>query len=471
MAAYLPSPLKPGQTAVAGPGMRRSQRRRRVVDIGGRRKASNPDAQGARSRVIGQAEGAQHVGRLDGRRRACGTGGDAELRRAGHQVGGGGGRKRQVQVAGDAGIHAAIHRDAGDVPAQAVQQPGTKGGDAGGFFRHLALRQAGRLSQADDQRRGQGAGAQPALLPAAGEQRREADPWAAAHEQGADALGAVDLVAGDGGEIDMPTGQIQRDFSHRLGDVGVEQGAGVLGDGGERGNVLYHTDLVVHRHDADQQRGCGQGVAQGGRIQQAVGANWQEDGGKTLVGQVGDRFQHTLMLGGDGDDAAALVAHADGEAGRALDGDVVALGGTGGEHDLLHVGADQRGDLPSRVLHCRFGVVAHRVLDAVRVAVAFGEERQHGVQHARVAARGRLVVQVDGAVGAERLVVHGGNVGLGDGGCQGGLSETGDRWQAGADRGSFWFSQRFSNGPSEAPRSKNHWFGGAQGDRSGTRSW
>ena len=96
--------------------------------------------------------------------------------------------------------------------------------------------------------------------------------------------------------------------------------------------------------------------------------------------------------------APSVVAHARGEAGGALDGDVVALGGAGGEHDLLHVGAEQRGDMAARGFHGGLGGAAHHVLDAVRVAVVLGEQGQHRRHHARVAARGRLVVQVDGPV-------------------------------------------------------------------------
>ena len=91
--------------------------------------------------------------------------------------------------------------------------------------------------------------------------------------------------------------------------------------------------------------GHGQGVAQHVGIEQPVGAHRQEDGLEAFVGEVGDRLQDAFVLGGDGDDAAPLAAAARGVAGRALDGDVVALGRAGGEHHLAHVGAEQRGDM------------------------------------------------------------------------------------------------------------------------------
>ena len=120
--------------------------------------------------------------------------------------------------------------------------------------RHFRRGQPAGLAEADDQRRRQRAGAQAALLAAAGEQRRQPHARPAADVQRADPLRAIDLVAADRREIDLPAGQVERDLAHRLGDVGVEQRAGLLGDRGERGNVLHHARLVVHRHDADQQR-------------------------------------------------------------------------------------------------------------------------------------------------------------------------------------------------------------------------
>ena len=96
-----------------------------------------------------------------------------------------------------------------------------------------------------------------------------------------------------------------------------------------------HPGLVVHRHDADQQRRLGQRVAQRIGVEQAVGSHRQEDRLETFGGQVGHRLQDTLMFGGNGDDAPARFAHAGSEAGGALDRDVIALGRAGGEHDLL----------------------------------------------------------------------------------------------------------------------------------------
>ena len=56
----------------------------------------------------------------------------------------------------------------------------------------------------------------------------------------------------------------------------MEQSAGPVGDRGDGRRFLHHPDLVVHRHDADQQRGHGQRRPEHVRIEQAVGADRQE---------------------------------------------------------------------------------------------------------------------------------------------------------------------------------------------------
>ena len=60
---------------------------------------------------------------------------------------------------------------------------------------HLHCRQTGGFPKPDDQRRRQRAGAQPALLSAAGKQRRQPHARPAAHIQRADALRAVKSYA------------------------------------------------------------------------------------------------------------------------------------------------------------------------------------------------------------------------------------------------------------------------------------
>ena len=109
-----------------------------------------------------------------------------------------------------------------------------------------------------------------------------------------------------------------------------------------------------------------------------------------MHGQVGDAealllellagVEDGLVLGDLGDDVvAALAVHL----GDALDGEVVALGGAGGEDDLLGGGADELGDLLAGDLDRLLRLPAELVVAAGGVAELAGEVRHHRLQHAR----------------------------------------------------------------------------------------
>ena len=152
-----------------------------------------------------------------------------------HQLGRGRAGERQVQIAGDARVQAAVHARCPGSPRAAAASSRSRSPAMRARFRPPSPPgQPAGLAEPDDQRRRQGAGAQPALLPAAGEQRRQPHPRPAADVQRADALRAVELVAADRGQVDLPCRQVERDLAGRLRGIGVEQRAGLLGDGGQR---------------------------------------------------------------------------------------------------------------------------------------------------------------------------------------------------------------------------------------------
>jgi hypothetical protein len=112
------------------------------------------------------------------------------------------------------------------------------------------------------------------------------------------------------------------------------------------GEVLDDARLVVHGHDGDEEGRGLQRLAQHVEVEEAVRAHRQDDGLEALGAQVAHGFEHAFVLGRERDDAArALLA---GEAGGALDGDVVGFRGAGGEDHLARLGADQLGDLAAR---------------------------------------------------------------------------------------------------------------------------
>ena len=109
-------------------------------------------------------------------------------------------------------------------------------------------------AEPDAERRRQGARAQAALLPAAVDQRQQPHPRPAPDIERADALRPVDLVAGDRQQVDLHRLDIERDLAEGLRRIGVEQHAAGAAQRADLGERLDDADLVMRRHDRDQQR-------------------------------------------------------------------------------------------------------------------------------------------------------------------------------------------------------------------------
>ena len=252
------------------------------------------------------------------------------------------------------------------------------------------------LAHADAERRRQGARAEAALLATAHDQRLQPHARLAAHVERADALRAVDLVAGDAHQVDLHRLDVERDLAGGLGRVGVEEGLLLAADLADLGERLDDADLVVHRHDRDHHGLVGDGRAQGVEIDQAVLLHWQVGHLEALLLEMAAGVEHALVLGHGGDDVVLAVLV---ELGDAADREVVRLGGARGEDHFLLVGADQLGDLAARLLDALLGFPAVGMAARMRIAELVGEVRHHRFQHARVHRRGGLIVEVD------RLVV------------------------------------------------------------------
>ena len=87
---------------------------------------------------------------------------------------------------------------------------------------------------------------------------------------------------------------------------------------------------------------------------------------EALAGQPSERIEDRLVFGGDRNQMIPAPAVA---LGRAADGQIVALGGAAGEHDLARLGADGRGDATAGVVDRLFRLPAEGVAGAGRVAV------------------------------------------------------------------------------------------------------
>src|SRR6185312_7490656 len=71
-----------------------------------------------------------------------------------------------------------------------------------------------------------------------------------------DALGTVELVRGDGHEVQRQCMNVERYLADRLRSVRVKQNAAGTAECADRGDILDHSDLVVDEHDG-YERGVG----------------------------------------------------------------------------------------------------------------------------------------------------------------------------------------------------------------------
>ena len=143
----------------------------------------------------------------------------------------------EVEIAGvgDAGCAAAVDARIVDLGENALFEAVAESGELGrGVGGQPGGGEFGGFAEACDGGYVFGSGAALALVRAAVQHGGEAD--VAANEENADAFGGVDLVAGEGEEVDVPEwafgAQVERETAYGLDGVGVEESAGSVGDRG-----------------------------------------------------------------------------------------------------------------------------------------------------------------------------------------------------------------------------------------------
>src|ERR1700722_1679067 len=77
---------------------------------------------------------------------------------------------------------------------------------------------------------------------------------ATAHVESAHAFGSVDLVPGERSDIDIVGDYVERYLAHNLHRIGVEDDTLLMAEFADFANRLKHADLVVGRHDGDENR-------------------------------------------------------------------------------------------------------------------------------------------------------------------------------------------------------------------------
>src|SRR5262245_22589824 len=214
---------------------------------------------------------------------------------------------------------------------------------------------------------------------------------AAAHVERTHALRRIDLVAGNGEEVDAKHIDVRGNLADRLCRVGMQQNAVRAGDATNLDDRLDRADLVVGMHDADEDG------PRRDRPSHIVGI----DAADPIDGNNGDREALLLkeaagsedrgMLHRARDDMVALVLQ---RPGYALEGQVVGLAASTGEDDLVAFGAKQRSDLAARLLQCG-ACTRSSPMSARRIAETIPQERPHRGSHRRIDWCAGVVVEVD----------------------------------------------------------------------------
>jgi len=273
--------------------------------------------------------------------------------------------------------------------SQAVIEPVAEPGEAGGIGIEIPKGDFAGGPESGDLEDIFGAGTEIVFVVGAMDLFFERD--ATADIEGADALGSVKLVAGDGEQINPQLIDADRNLAGRLGGVAMEHGAVGVGDGRQFGDGLDGADLVVGVHDADQEGlfpESGLEVAGGDH---AIPVNRQNREFKAQGLEMRGHLDDGGMLNRGNDEMISLVAM--GQA-IALEGEVVGLGAAAGEEDLVGVATEQGGDLGARLLDGAPALLAVPV-GAGGVAEGGDNERQHGGGDLGVDGCGGVVIEID----------------------------------------------------------------------------
>lgn len=318
----------------------------------------------------GEADGGQHMTRF-------------------HRAGGTGGAARHGKTAQIERNHHGFAFDAGKANVGGVGDAGRVGAVDDGL-RHLGQNallktvpqrgevRAGKLAGGSESgARGHvfGTGPAPLFLPSAKLARQAVH--SPANEKRAYPFRCVELVAGDGIEIDVL--QVDGDPAGRLHTVRVKERAGVVRDPGDFFNRLYRAKFIVHMHDGHQSRIRPNGVLNGGGMHQTICIGFHQ--GETLGASTG------------GEDGRVLDIRSDDVATHAQDRQIVGFGPAGSENDLFRRASQKVRHLSAGAFQNLLGVLAGLV-DTRGIPESVTEYGQHGVDHRWGDGRRRVVIEI-----------------------------------------------------------------------------
>src|SRR5437879_7694851 len=151
---------------------------------------------------------------------------------------------------------------------KALLQFVAKSGDALRIFGERLARDCRGLAEAHDAGDVFRAGAETALMMAAIE--KLAQTRSAADVERADSLGRIQLVAGEGKQIQLKRVDVDGNFSCGLHGIGVEVDVGFFGDAADLLERLNGAKLVVGVHDGDENGFRANGAAQLAEVNQPL---------------------------------------------------------------------------------------------------------------------------------------------------------------------------------------------------------
>ena len=231
--------------------------------------------------------------------------------------------------------------------------------------------------------------------------RFDADTRFAAHIQSTDALGPVRLVRSEAHQIDRQSAQIHSHTTGRLRRVHVENYSSCTADGTNGRDVLNHTNLVVDKHHAGQNRIRADRRLENFQVEQTIALHIQISHLKPLALQLTTSVQNRFVFSLHRNNVFALGLV---ETGRPLERQVVGLGRTRRPDDLARVSAHQFGYINTRLLNRRFSLPAPGMAARRRVAKMLAQPRHHGIDHPLITRVGGAVVHIDRKMGR---CVHG----------------------------------------------------------------
>src|SRR6266403_3078990 len=290
-------------------------------------------------------------------------------------------------------LHGTIDKDLVELGFEARTQPVAQRAHLLGLLRHFLLGQFAGLAEADDTGNIQRAGTHTALVAAAIDNGGKLNARVAAtNVERTDTFGSINLVAGDGEQVDIVLLDVDWDFADSLHTIDGENNAVFLGDLADFRHRIDDANLIVGIHDGDKNCFRRNGFTHVFRIDAAIALNRQIGDFVAVLFEALTGVEHSFMLDGLGDYVIALFAV---HFRDALNHQVVGFGGAAGKNDFLGRGADQRSDLGARVLHRFFAGPAERVITACGVAEFLREIGQHRVANTRIHRGGRVIVHVN----------------------------------------------------------------------------